>query len=160
LTNVDIAVNLTGDLFSVNADVSVGQSGSVDLQFNKHVVVNFADAQTDAFKIYGNVSFNASRRLQISWELGDTGYFTVYTFGEPLGDQFNLEFGYDPQHTGNYQYGFMLTGEHLIEITRTIEWYSDNGQLQRIWILGDEPIPGDWTLHVLWQGQWYNVPWP
>jgi len=160
LTNVDIAVYLTGDLFTVSADLSIGQSGAVELQFNKKVVVTFADAQSDTFKIHGNVSFNASRRLQISWALGDTGYFTVYTFGAPLGDQFNLEFGYDPQHAGNYQYGFTLTGEHFVELTRTIEWYTDNGHLERIWILGDEPIPGDWTLQVLWQGQWYNVPWP
>lgn len=157
LTNVDIAVNLIGDLFTVSADVSIGQSGAVELQFNKKVVVTFADAQSDTFAIHGNVSFNASSRLQLSWELGDTGYFTLYTFGQPLGDQFNLQFAYDPQHTGNYQYGFILTGEHFIELTRTIQWYTVDGQLERIWVLGDKPIPGDWTLQVLWQGQWYNV---
>jgi hypothetical protein len=160
LTNVDIAVDLIGDVFTLSADLTIGETGAVELQFNKNVDVTFADAQTDAFQLHGNASFNASRRLQISWALGDTGYFTVYTFGQPLGDQFNLEFGFDPQHTGNYQYGFLLTGQHFIEITRTIEWYTENGQLQRIWVLGDEPIPGDWTLQVLWQGQWYNVPWP
>jgi hypothetical protein len=84
----------------------------------------------------------------------------VYTFGQPLGDAFNLEVGYDPQHNGNYKYGFRLIGEDLIEITRTIQWYSVNGQLVRIWVLGDEPIPGDWTLQVLWNYQWYTVPWP
>lgn len=160
LSNVDIAVNLVGDLFTVNADLTAGQNGSVELQFNKKVVVTFADAQSETFEILGNVSFNASSQLQISWELGDTGYFTVYTFGEPVGDQFNLEFGYDPQHAGNYQYGFKLTGQHFIELTRTIEWYSIDGQLQRVWVLGDEPIPGDWSLQVLWNSQWYNVPWP
>jgi len=160
LTNVDIAVNLNGDVFNVSADLAVGQAGAIELQFNKNVVVTFADTQTDTFNIQGNVSFNASQRLKISWTLGDTGYFQVYTYGQPLGNSFNFEFMYDPQHQGNYQYGFILTGQHFIEITRTIEWYSQNGQLQRIWILGDQPIPGDWTLQVLWQGQWYNVPWP
>jgi len=160
LTNVDIAVNLIGDLFTVSADVSIGESGAVELQFNKNVMVTFADAQSETFALHGNVSFNASSRLQLTWALGDTGYFTIYTFGQPLGNQFNLQFAYDPQHEGNYQYGFMLTGEHFIEITRTIQWYTEGGQLERIWVLGDEPIPGDWTLEVLWQGQWYNVPWP
>lgn len=160
LTNVDIAMNLVGEVFTIGADFTVGQTGTVELQFNKNVVVTFADAQSETFKIHGNVSFNASRQLQISWELGDSGHFTVYTFGEPLGNQFNLEFGYDPQHAGNFQYGFKLTGQHFVALTRTIQWYSVDGQLQRVWVLGDEPIPGDWTLKVLWNGQWYNVPWP
>jgi hypothetical protein len=159
LTDVDIGVNLAGEMFTISADIDVGDSGAVELQFNKAVEVNFVNAATDSFRLNGTVSINSTRRLQLTWELGDTGHFTVYTFGQPLGDQFNLEVGYDPQHTGNYQYGFRLLGEHFIEITRTIQWYSVNGSLVRIWILGDEPIPGDWTLEVLWNGQWYSVPW-
>jgi hypothetical protein len=159
LIDVDIGVNLAGDVFTISADIDVGQSGSMELQFNKAVAVTFVNAATPSFKLQGNVSINATRKLQLSWAFGDTGHFTVYTFGQPLGDQFNLEVGYDPQHTGNYQYGFRLLGEHFIEITRTIQWYSVNGTLVRIWILGDEPIPGDWTLGVLWNGQWYSVPW-
>ena len=159
LTDVDIGVNLAGELFTISADIDVGQAGSIELQFNKAVAVTFVDTATQTFNIQGNVSINANRRLQISWELGDTGHFTVYTFGQPLGEQFNLEVGYDPQQTGNYQYGFRLLGEQFIEITRTIQWYSVNGSLVRIWVLGDEPIPGDWTLEVLWNGQWYSVPW-
>ncbi len=159
LTDVDIGVNLAGEFFTVSADIDVGESGTVELQFNKAVSVTFVDAASETFKIHGNVSMNASRRLQLSWGLGESGYFTVYTFGEPLGEQFSLEVGYDPQHTGSYKYGFRLIGEHFIQITRTIQWYAVNGNLVRIWILGDEPIPGDWTLQVLWNGQWYPVPW-
>lgn len=160
LTNVDIAVNLIGDVFTVIADFTVGQAGSVELKFNKNVAVTFVDTQSESFKIHGNVSFYANRRLHISWELGESGHFTVYTYGQALGDWFSLEFGYDPQHAGNYKYGFRLTGQHFINITRTIQWYAQNGVLQRIWILGDQPIPGDWTLQVLWNSQWYTVPWP
>lgn len=159
LTDVDIGVNLAGEFFTVSADIDVGESGTVELQFNKAVSVTFVDAASETFKIHGNVSMNASRRLQLSWELGESGHFTVYTFGQPLGEQFSLEVGYDPQHTGSYKYGFRLIGEHFIQITRTIQWYAVNGNLIRIWILGDEPIPGDWTLQVLWNGQWYPVPW-
>ncbi len=159
LTDVDIGVNLAGESFTVSADIDVGESGTVELQFNKAVAVTFVDAASETFKIHGNVSINASRRLQLSWELGESGHFTVYTFGQPLGEQFSLEVGYDPQHTGSYKYGFRLIGEHFIQITRTIQWYAVNGTLVRIWILGDEPIPGDWTLQVLWNGQWYPVPW-
>jgi hypothetical protein len=159
LTDVDIGVNLAGEMFTVSADIDVGESGSIELQFNKAVAVTFVNTASDTFKINGNVSINATRKLQLSWELGDTGHFTVYTFGQPLGNQFSLEVGYDPQHTGNYKYGFRLIGEHFIQITRTIQWYSVNGTLARIWVLGDMPIPGDWTLQVLWNGQWYSVPW-
>jgi hypothetical protein len=159
LTEVDIGVNLAGEVFTISADINIGQSGSLELQFNKAVKVTFVDTASETFKINGNVSINATRRLQLLWELGDTGYFTVYTFGQPLGDQFSLDVGYDPQHTGSYQYGFRLIGQHFIQITRTIQWYSVNGNLVRIWILGDQPIPGDWTLQVLWNGQWYPVPW-
>lgn len=160
LTDVDIAVNLAGDVFTVSADITVGQTGAVELQFNKAVAVTFVDTASESFKIHGNVSINANRRLQLSWELGESGHFTVYTFGQPLGDQFNLEVGYDPQHTGNYKYGFRLIGEHLIRITSQIQWYAVNGQLVRIWVLSDVPLPGDWTLQVLWNSQWYTVPWP
>lgn len=159
LTDVNIGVNLAGEVFSISADMTIGQSGSLELQFNKDVKVTFADTASQTFKIHGNVSVNATRRLQLSWDLGNTGYFTVYTFGQPLGDQFNLEVGYDPQHTGSYTYGFKLTGQHFIQITRTIQWYSSGGNLVRIWILGDLPIPGDWSLQVLWNNQWYPVPW-
>ena len=159
LTEVDIGVNLAGEVFTISADINVGQSGSLELQFNKAVKVTFVDTAGETFKIHGSVSINATRRLQLLWELGDTGHFTVYTYGQPLGDQFSLEVGYDPQHTGSYQYGFRLIGQHFIQLTRTIQWYSVNGNLVRIWILGDQPIPGDWTLQVLWNGQWYPVPW-
>jgi hypothetical protein len=160
LTDVDIAVNLMGDIFTVSADIDVGEAGAIELEFNKQVSVTFVDTASESFQIYGNVTMHADRRLQLSWELGESGYFTVYTFGQPLGDEFNLEVGYDPQHSGNYKYGFALTGEDFIEITRTIQWYAIDGQLVRVWVLGDEPIPGDWTLQVLWNYQWYTVPWP
>lgn len=160
LTNVTIGVNLEGEVFTISADLNIGQEGLVELEFNKPVTVTFIDSASEKFKIYGNVAINANRRLQLTWELTESGYFTVYTYGQPLGDEFNLEFGYDPQHAGNYKYGFKLIGEDFIEITRTIQWYAENGQLLRIWVLGDEPIPGDWTLEVLWNYQWYTVPWP
>jgi hypothetical protein len=159
LTDVDIAVNIAGDVFTVSADITVGQAGAVELQFNKAVAVTFVDTASESFKIHGNVAVNANRRLQLSWELGESGQFTVYTFGQPLGDQFNLEVGYDPQHTGNYKYGFRLIGEHLIRITSTIQWLAVNGSLVRIWVLSDVPLPGDWNLTVLWNSQWYSVPW-
>ena len=160
LSDVDVALNLAGEVFTLDANLSVGQGGNVELQFNKDVTVTFIDTASDVFKIHGDVSLHANRRLQVSWELGDSGHFTVYTYNQPLGDEFTLEVGYDPQHTGNYVYGFRLTGQQFIQITRTIQWYSENGNLVRIWVLGDEPIPGDWTLELLWNSQWYTIPWP
>jgi hypothetical protein len=160
LNQVDIAVNLEGDAFTIAVDLNVGSSGLIQMQFNKDVSVTFADMTSDLFKIYGDVSFHANKRLKISWDLGESGEVIVHTFGQPVGDEFNLEFGYDPFSTGTYKYGFKLTGQDFINITRTIQWYSENGHLVRVWVLGDKPLPGDWTLQVLWNSVWYNVPWP
>ena len=160
LSDVDIAVNLDGEIFSINADITLGETGALNIGFNKDVTVTFVDTESERFKVHGDASFYADSQLQISWELGESGEFSIYTFSEPLGDEFNLEFVYDPQHNSNYKYGFSLTGDNFIEITRTIKWYSEDGQLIRIWILGDDPLPGDWELDVLWNYEWYSVPWP
>ena len=69
-----------------------------------------------------------------------------------------MEFGYDPNGGGNYQYGFQLHGSDFIDITRTIMWQTDDRIIPRIWILGDNPLPGDWAIQVLWKGDWYDVP--
>lgn len=160
LSDVDISVNLAGDVFSIDADLSVGEEGALELSLNKEAAVTFVDSESDHFKVLGSTSFFADSRLNVSWELGESGEFTIYTFSEPVGDEFSLEFIWDPFHTGNYRYGFRLIGEDFIEITRTIKWYSEGGQLVRIWILGDLQLPGDWELQILWDYEWYTVPWP
>lgn len=159
LTNVNIQVNLIGEIFTIDADLNLGISGALELGFNKAVTVTFLNTATSSFKLQGNAAFHANRKLQVTWSLGESGSFTVYTYNQPLGDSFTLEFGYDPNHNNNYKYGFKLSGQNFIQITRTIQWYSENGQLKRIWVLGDLPIPGDWELKVLWNYVWYNVPW-
>jgi len=160
LSNVDIAVNLQGELFTVAADFHAGEQGDLELSLNKETEVTFLDSESDHFKVLGSASFFANSKLNVSWELGESGEFTIFTFSEPIGDDFTLEFLWDPQQTGNYRFGFRLVGEDFIEITRTIKWYSEGGELVRIWILGDQPLPGDWTLEVLWNYEWYTVPWP
>ena len=69
-----------------------------------------------------------------------------------------MEFAYAPEGNGNYQYGFKLDGYDFIDITRIIIWQTDDRIIPRIWILGDNPLPGDWTIKVLWKGDWYDVP--
>ncbi|MBN1280419.1 MAG: hypothetical protein JXA00_02090 [Candidatus Thermoplasmatota archaeon] len=160
LSEVDIAANLIGEVFSISANVTIGQSGSLELSVNQPVEMQFVNAETETFKLSGSLSIHQNRHLQVTWDLGDSGYFTIYTFGQPLGDEFDLEAGFDPQQSGNYQYGFRLQGDDFIQITRTIQWYSENGALVRVWVLGDLPLPGDWNLQVMWNSQWYTVPWP
>ncbi len=160
LEDLDIVVNLTGDVFRITADLSIGENGMLQLMVNRNVEVTFADTSTPVFKLFGSASLYAQRKLLISWSLSETGYFTVHTFGQPLGDAFTLEFGFDPAQMGNYRYGFRLTGQNFIAITRTVQWHAQNGNLIRVWILGDMPLPGDWTLQLLWNYQWYTVPWP
>ncbi len=161
LDDLSVAINVPGKVFSLSAELNPGDVGLLELEVSEDVSVTFADASTEQFKLYGDISIHGDRKVKVSWDLGLSGEFTVYTFSEPVGDAFNLEFGFDPQHQGNYRYGFRLTGEDFIEITRTIKWYSNSeGELERVWILGDNPLPGDWDLEVLWNYQWYSVPWP
>ena len=159
LSGLEISVNHPNGDFNINADVTFGEAGVFEISLNRNTAVNFVNAQTNTFKLYGDLKINANRKLNISWDLDENGEFTIYTFNQPVGNEFNLEFCFDPLQTGNYQYGFKLIGENFVQITRTIKWYSENSQLIRIWILGDLPIPGDWTLEVLWDYDWYPVPW-
>ncbi|MEM0466627.1 MAG: hypothetical protein QXX20_03360 [Candidatus Thermoplasmatota archaeon] len=160
LDAVDISVHVDSDLLSIAATWNIGESGMLELQVNKNVAVTFVNTTTPGFKLQGSVSFFANRKVKFTWSLQETGYVTIHTFGQPVGDQFNLEAGFDPSQSGNYWYGFRLSGQNFIDITRTIQWHAQNGQLIRIWILGDTPLPGDWTLQILWKHQWYTVPWP
>jgi len=143
------------------------EGGQFLFELNKPVEVTFVDMESETFKIYGFISLYADRKLKLEWELieGETGnpagngWFMIYTFGQPIGNEFHLEIAYAPNADWNYQFGFKLDGYDFIDITRTIVWQTDDRIIPRIWILGDNPLPGDWTIKVLWKGEWYDVPW-
>jgi len=111
--------------------------------------------------IYLNVVLNPNCYVKCEWKWGDTGYFEFFT--RELFNEFDFEALYAQSGT-NYQYGFKIhkipsSGNDIF--TRTIQWDTE-AQPVRIWWLGDEPIPSEWTLEVLWNYEWYPVPfnWP
>jgi PKD repeat protein len=156
---LDLHVDYQSLDFNVQGSFEFFEKGKFLIELNKPVEVTFVDMTTGAFKLYGYISLYGDRKIMIDWELMENGHFTVYTFGQPVGNQFQLDFEYDPGGGGNYQYGFKITGQDFIEITRTIQWNTVDRIIPRIWILGDVPLPGDWDVDVLWKGEWYyDVP--
>jgi len=158
--NLKVAIDYQTVDFGLEGTWELGEGGNFLLSLNKPVELTFVDLESPQFKMYGYISLYGNRKLSLDWELKEVGHFIVYTFGQPIGEDFEFEFQFDPSSSGNYQYGFKLEGHDFLEITRQIMWDfdPDNRLLPRIWIYGDNPLPGDWTVQVLWKGQWYPVP--
>ena len=107
--------------------------------------------------IHGNLELNPDIYIKFDWEWGEIGHFYVF-MPNPVGEYLELDVRYDPSQSGNWQYGFKITATDFLDITRQIQWDSANRVLTRVWILGDNPLPGEWTLQLLWNYQWYPVP--
>ncbi len=142
---------------SISGSWTLGQSGSFTLEFSLPVEVTFVDITSNQFKLQGSLYLYRDRYLKIEWDLGQTGNFTIYT-PEPIGESLYLELGYhyDPGHQA-YQYGFKITATDFLVLSRTIMWDTQNGYVPRIWILGDNPLPGTWDVWLLWNYEWYEV---
>jgi len=160
--NLELSVNYQTAALDVSGTWQLREGGEFLLELNKPVEVTFVDMESESFKLYGYISLYGNRKIKITWELtegyGSDGWFQIYTFGQPIGNEFHLDFEYAPNADSNYQYGFKMDGYDFIEITRTIMWQTTDRIIPRIWILGDNPLPGDWTIQVLWKGEWYPVP--
>jgi len=156
-----IKVKHPDNIFDISVDLKFGNKGFFDLQVNRESNIILSNLKNSFFKTDGDILINPNRHLNLSWDLDESGEFNFYTYNQPIGDNFDLTFSFDPLFSENYRYGFRLSGDNFIELTRTIKWYADGGELKRIWILGDENwIPGDWNLEVLWNYEYYSVPWP
>ena len=119
----------------------------------------FIDVENDRFKINGYVSFFAQRPLDISWEWGELGHFTIDTHSEPIGDEFSLRLYWDPSGQSNYKYGFNVTAPEFLETYFQVSWYKNEDLLiPYIWIVGDLPINWDsWEKTLLWNYEWWQV---
>ncbi|HID26079.1 MAG TPA: hypothetical protein EYP23_06450 [Thermoplasmata archaeon] len=157
LLDLHVSVYYRGGYFDVTGSWVLGESGSFLIQFNKEVDFTFANITSDQFKLYGYLSLYADRKIKIEWEWGETGYFTVYTFGKSVGKKLQLEFGYGPKQEDIYRYGFNFAATEFLNATRTVQWDTENGVIPRIWILGDQPLPEGWAAKLLWNYEWYEV---
>lgn len=160
LADLTLAVNLPGDLMTINAAFNVGEQGALQLELNKPVDVQFVNVETSRFKIDGHVKFNPNSPIRISWKWGQLGYFTVNTFGQNIGDDFGLKLFWDPANQGNYKYGFNVSAPSFLNTYLNISWFkAANQTFPTIWIIGN-PFPGNWgSWHrwLLWDYQWWHV---
>jgi hypothetical protein len=163
LPNFYVSVYLPGDFLTISAELQLEDSGSFGLEFNQDVDVNFVDIETSRFKIDGNVAFYADRQLDIEWDWGELGYFTIDTHDQPIGEDFSLYFYWDPEAGGNYRYGFMVSAPDLFDTYFHVDWWKDDQTLlPRFWVIWD-PLPSNWNQWdkaLLWDYVWYDVPWP
>ncbi|RLF56326.1 MAG: hypothetical protein DRN27_09725 [Thermoplasmata archaeon] len=115
----------------------------------------FVDQSSNQINIYAKIVLNPDCIVKFDWEWGQAGHFTVFTneFLKEL--QFKVGYIYSPEQQ-EYQYGFDIHAQD-VGIIRTIQWDTENGNVPRIWILGDEPLPGDWDVWLLWNYNWYEV---
>jgi len=155
---IDLSVMVTYQNISLSFSGSwiLGQSGSLEIEFSIPLEVTFVDITSDQFQLFGSLSLYEDRFLKIEWELDRTGYFTIFT-PEPLGESLFLQIGYNYNYEKQeYQYGLRIHATDFLVITKTIQWDTINGDIPRIWVLGDEPLPGNWTVALLWNYIWYE----
>ena len=93
--------------------------------------------------------------ISFDWAWGQTGHFTVFT-NNLIEDLFiDVGYNYDSNYD-EYKYGFMLEATD-VSIIRTIQWDTEDGHIPRFWVLGDDPLPGNWDVWLLWNYEWYEV---
>lgn len=158
-----VSVNLPGDVLTITGDWIVGDEGSFSLELNRDVDIDFVNVETDRFKVDGHISFNANCPLDISWEWGELGHFTVDTHGQAIGEDFSLSFYWDPAGTSNYRYGFTVAAPEFLDTYFHVDWWKDEQTfLPRFWVIW-YPLPSNWNQWdktLLWDYEWYEVPWP
>ena len=92
-----------------------------------------------------------------SGSLSELALPIAYMEQDDLIQNIHFEIGYNyDRDLDEFEYGFRLTGSD-INVIRTIQWDTENGVIPRIWILGDDPIPGNWDVWLLWKYEWYEV---
>ena len=163
LPQLYVSMHLPGDVLTIDGNMIIGDEGSLSLELNRDVEIQFVDVETNRFMVDGSLSMNADCPLDISWDWGELGYFTIDTNGEAIGEDFSLEFYWDPQGGSDYRYGFNVSAPEFLETYFHVEWWKDSDTLiPMFWVIWD-PLPsnwGQWEKTLLWNSEWYTVPWP
>jgi len=137
-----------------------GEIGYINIEtdgidFSPSIELNFLDKNSNEIFIFFSILLNPDCIMRFDWEWRQTGHFTVFT--NDLIEDVHFEIGYNyNQNLDEFEYGFKITGSE-INVIRTIQWDTDNGLIPRIWLLGDDPIPGNWDVWLLWQYEWFEV---
>ncbi len=125
------------------------------IEFSPKIELNFIDKNSNEIFILCNIILNNNCILKFDWEWDEIGYFTIFT--NDLIENLKFEVGYNFDDILNeFEYGFRINGSD-INLIRTIKWDTENGVIPRIWILGDNTLPGNWDIWLLWKYEWYEV---
>jgi len=158
-TTIDGAIGMYAG-GSINVEWERGQTGFFKVtterfSFNPEIELLMSDSNSNEMFLDSTIVLNPSCVVNFDWEWGQTGHFTVFT-NDLLEEVFiDVGYNYDPTYD-EYQYGFNLNAAD-VNIIRTIQWDTQDGHIPRIWILGDNPLPGDWDVSLLWNYEWYEV---
>ena len=145
---------------SINIEWARGQTGYFSVategfSFNPEIELSLSDSNSKEMFVNSTLILNPSCIVNFDWELGQTGHFTVFT--NDLIEELSIDTGYHYDSIyDEYQYGFKLNAAD-VNIIRTIQWDTEDGHIPRIWILGDNTIPGDWDIWLLWNYEWHEV---
>ena len=151
--------NINAGGFTIDGSLHVNPGGYVKVEWQRGETGNFifsthgiiAEAEVTFGDSSSNVYFNGKVTLapgatvKFKWDWSSEGYFMVFC---------NLFKELDVEAYINYgQYGFKAHATDVM-FTRTLQWDVDN---LRFWWLGDEPLPGQWDISILWDYVWHDV---
>jgi len=164
---VDLTLdNINAGNFTINGNLLVNPGGYVKVEwqrgemgsfiFSTHgisaeVEVAFGDKYSSNAYFYGKVKLASGATVKFSWDWSPNGHFMVFC---NLFEELDVEtyLNYSPEQQ-QYQYGFKANATDVM-FTRTLKWDVDS---LRFWWLGDEPIPGQWDVWILWDYVWHDV---
>ncbi len=145
---------------SLNVEWERGQSGFFEIStegfsFNPEIDLSMTDKNSNEIFLVSHIILNPSCIISFDWTWGQTGHFTVFT-NNLIEDLFiDIGYNYDSNYD-EYKYGFKLEATD-VSIIRTIQWDTEDGHIPRFWVLGDDPLPGNWDVWLLWNYEWYEV---
>jgi len=119
---------------------------------NAEADVTFGDKYSSNIYFSVSVVLDSHAIVKFEWEWGQIGRVMVFTnLFEEL--DFEVGYNYDPGYN-EYQYGFKA---HATDVgfTRTLKWDLENGF--RFWWLGDDELPDNWDVQLLWNYEWRDV---
>jgi len=158
--------NINAGDFIINGNLLVNPGGYVKVEWqrgqtgyfifsthgiNAEVEVSFGDKYSSNVYFYGKVALASGATVKFSWDWSSNGNFMVFS---NLFKELNVEsyINYSPEQQ-QYQYGFKANATNVM-FTRTLKWDIKN---LRFWWLGDEPLPSQWDVWILWDYIWHEV---
>ena len=158
--------NINAGDFSIDGNLLVNPGGYVKVEWQRgnvgcfifstsgitaEVEVTFGHKYSSNVYFYGKVKLASGAIIKYTWDWSSNGYFMVFcNLFEELNVEAYINYDYGQQQ---YQYGFTAHATDVM-FTRTLKW--DVNAL-RFWWLGDEPLPGQWDVWILWNYGWHEV---